>query len=681
MKKIILFLGVLLFSLVAVGCGKNEESTGEVEIKGITISSEQNLRTIKEGETLQLTAVVYPSEANQEVVWTSEAAEVATVDANGLVTGVGAGTTSIVATSKANSNVSQEFALIVEEAETVVIAPTNITIETVSGSTTCKAGEKIELVAYVLPREASQSVSWSSSDITIATVSRGEVTALKAGEVVITATSKELDTVFATITLTIEPADRPEVSGDWVSMPFSTHEDYESSENDTKLKVKGVVTHVSPVKDGKVNYFIQNGTDGYYVYSQDSVVYPVEEGKVYEVGGYKKYYNGLNEIVNVEYFIEISEEITYQTNNLEGLDTTSLDTMLPLQASVVTGSGLFVSGTVNTSKAFNITLNVGGYETIVRFDPSYSGTEEFEAICNKVNSLVVGVEVEFTGFMTAYGYGTPKIQIQVVKASDLVAEEAGADVLLEACASKIAIPEAVGFSVNSIVIPTSVEGFSDVKLSWESNSDLINVATGEVTHASEDSIVTLTLTLTLEETTITKTYTVKVEAKDDKVYETLVTLDLEDAVAEGNYGCSTTKGSYNAATVTLGTPAHSWLLQGALIAFSDADKREGQLSIRAQQSADLAKNGRIEILEAGEYNLVEFKAAVYGSNALGIQLQIEYTFDDGTTWSVADTVVTVGSYTLETFRIKLPEGVKRVAIVVVQNSGQRVNIDDIKLMK
>ena len=32
MKKIILFLGVLLFSLVAVGCGKNEESTGEVEI-------------------------------------------------------------------------------------------------------------------------------------------------------------------------------------------------------------------------------------------------------------------------------------------------------------------------------------------------------------------------------------------------------------------------------------------------------------------------------------------------------------------------------------------------------------------------------------------------------------------------------------------------------------------------
>ena len=70
MKKIVLFLGVLLFSLVAVGCGKDDASS-EVEIKGITISSEQNLRTIKEGETLQLTVVVYPSEANQEVVWTS----------------------------------------------------------------------------------------------------------------------------------------------------------------------------------------------------------------------------------------------------------------------------------------------------------------------------------------------------------------------------------------------------------------------------------------------------------------------------------------------------------------------------------------------------------------------------------------------------------------------------------
>ena len=48
---------------------------------------------------------------------------------------------------------------------------------------------------------------------------------------------------------------------------------------------------------------------------------------------------------------------------------------------------------------------------------------------------------------------------------------------------------------------------------------------------------------------------------------------------------------------------------------------------------------------------------------------------------VDDELVTVSSRELETFRFTLPEGVKRVAIVVVLDSGKRVNIDNIKLMK
>ena len=91
--------------------------------------------------------------------------------------------------------------------------------------------------------------------------------------------------------------------------------------------------------------------------------------------------------------------------------------------------------------------------------------------------------------------------------------------------------------------------------------------------------------------------------------------------------------------------------------------------------------GRIEIQQAGEYNVVQFAGAAYGNHALTTQIRIEYTLDNGQTWLVADTIITLDSPTLETYRVYLPEGVKRIAIVVVENSGTTVNLDSIKLMK
>ena len=77
--------------------------------------------------------------------------------------------------------------------------------------------------------------------------------------------------------------------------------------------------------------------------------------------------------------------------------------------------------------------------------------------------------------------------------------------------------------------------------------------------------------------------------------------------------------------------------------------------------------------------IVEIRAGVGGDEA-GIKIRIEYSTDSGKTWVLTD-AVTIESTTLETFRITLPDGVKRVAIVVVENSGRRVNIDEIKLLK
>ena len=105
------------------------------------------------------------------------------------------------------------------------------------------------------------------------------------------------------------------------------------------------------------------------------------------------------------------------------------------------------------------------------------------------------------------------------------------------------------------------------------------------------------------------------------------------------------------------------------------------MGIRAKAGYEAASTARIEIKESGEYNVVEFDAATYGNHVLGTQIRVEYTTDDGRTWITIDEIITLNSYTLETFRVKLPEGNKRVAIVVVENSGKTINMDNIKLMK
>lgn len=67
-----------------------------VEIPATAIALDKEAVTLDKGATEQLTATLTPADATTEVVWTTENAEVATVE-KGLVTAVGVGTTNIVA--------------------------------------------------------------------------------------------------------------------------------------------------------------------------------------------------------------------------------------------------------------------------------------------------------------------------------------------------------------------------------------------------------------------------------------------------------------------------------------------------------------------------------------------------------------------------------------------------------
>lgn len=671
MKKLFLILSVFVVALFVASC----ETTG---VTGITITSENNVREIKVNETVQLTAEVYPVGVNSLVEWSSSNEAVATVDEDGLVTGVAKGNVEIIATSVENEAISQEFALIVEEAEEVVIDPESITLT--ADVTTCKAGETLTFTAIVNPEGASQSVEWKSSDQTIATVNRGEVSTLKAGTVTITVTSKTNPEVKAEVVVTVEEGEGPIISEEWLNMPYATHQEYMDAEKDTKLKIKGVVTHVCPTKEGKVTYTLQNGTEGFYVYAQDAAMFPVELGKVYEVGGYKKYYNGLNELGNIEHFIELDEEITYTVNDMIDLNTSDLDTMAPYHCSIVTGTALFDNGTPG-AKAYSFYANVNGYNTNFRVDPSNMSAEEFEKVNAIVSTAVVNGSFEFTGIMSAFGYGKPSPQIIIRSSEDIKFAELSTEEKLAAAAGAIEIAGSVPFAENEIELPTEIAGYEGLVIVWSTESTLIDCATGVVTHGEADTEVTLTATLTLEGKEHQTTFTVMVFAADNTVYQTVVSFDCEDALPASSYGNSESKESYAEGDVTLGTPKYTWMLRNALITQTNNDRFNGTFGIRAQSNKEAASTARIELKEDVDFTVVEFSAVTYNKDVTGAQIKIEYSTDSGETWVASETIITIDSYEMQTYRVKLPEGVKRVAIIIVENTGRRVNIDDIKLLK
>lgn len=181
---------------VTVDGVKAECSISVVGIPVESVELSENELALTKGETAKLTAVVLPENAdNRTVTWTTEDKSVATVDAEGLVTAVGAGTTVIKASA---GNVSAECNVTVSgiPVESIKLDKTSLDLT---------EGQTAQLNATVLPENADdKTVTWSTSDDGVATVSAsGLVTAVAAGNAVITAKAGGLS---ATCNVTVASA-------------------------------------------------------------------------------------------------------------------------------------------------------------------------------------------------------------------------------------------------------------------------------------------------------------------------------------------------------------------------------------------------------------------------------------------------------------------------------------------
>ena len=127
------------------------KSAGTLPVESVTL--DKTTATIEIDEALQLKATVLPIEAgNKNVIWTSSNTSVATVSAEGVVTGLTVGTTTITATSEDNGEIKATCEITVEP----------ITIKTWWGEPTTIKIEGVDVaILYSYTRNVDKTITYS----------------------------------------------------------------------------------------------------------------------------------------------------------------------------------------------------------------------------------------------------------------------------------------------------------------------------------------------------------------------------------------------------------------------------------------------------------------------------------------------------------------------------------------
>ena len=161
-------------------------SVGPVVVTGVTLN--KTVLSLEAGQSEQLTATVQPDNAeNKKVSWSSDDPNIASVDAEGNVSAIAVGNTTITVTTEDQGKTATC-------AVTVTAPATPIEVESISmkASTIIGIGSSETLVVTYNPEDANtgKALTWESDNTSIATVdANGKVTGVAAGQTTITATT------------------------------------------------------------------------------------------------------------------------------------------------------------------------------------------------------------------------------------------------------------------------------------------------------------------------------------------------------------------------------------------------------------------------------------------------------------------------------------------------------------
>jgi len=203
-------LGLALFGALALAAC-TEENIVELpqDEKQIEVTASPQTAPLEIGQTVQIVASV-KNTSNQQVTYTSNNNSIATVSASGLVTAVGAGTTTITVASVEDPNAKTGVTIVVSAPP----PPPEVNITLQPEQLELEVGDVVQLVATVTGSE-NPNATCISSDTNVATIAQDCTTleAKGAGTAVITATAAADNTKKATATIKVTlPPPPPEPS-------------------------------------------------------------------------------------------------------------------------------------------------------------------------------------------------------------------------------------------------------------------------------------------------------------------------------------------------------------------------------------------------------------------------------------------------------------------------------------
>jgi uncharacterized protein YjdB len=161
-------------------------ATAAVSVASVSIAPEAV--TVEAGKTVQLSALITPAEAtNHNVAWAITPESVATIDANGTLTGLSAGKATVTVTTQDGGKTATCEATIM--AKTIAVESINVT----PGIVTLVAGNTVQLSTAITPANATdQNVSWTITPESVAIIdANGKVTGVSAGKATVTVTTQD----------------------------------------------------------------------------------------------------------------------------------------------------------------------------------------------------------------------------------------------------------------------------------------------------------------------------------------------------------------------------------------------------------------------------------------------------------------------------------------------------------
>ncbi len=210
----------------------------KIAIDSVKIASNNTINTtLIVGENRPLIVTISPENAtNKSITWSSNDTNIATVSNDGIVNAKNAGT--VIITAKTNNGKTDNLSLTIDKAvENISINEKDITLV---------VGENRTLSATISPEDATnKSITWSSSDTNIATVSdTGVITANNDGATTIT--SRAYNGKTSSITINVNKKEEP------VSVSSSRIEDKKTKDQNVETVVG--LGLIASVIAGVVNY-------------------------------------------------------------------------------------------------------------------------------------------------------------------------------------------------------------------------------------------------------------------------------------------------------------------------------------------------------------------------------------------------------------------------------------------